>query len=539
MQSSYCRRRLGQLFPSLLIAGFFIAYGDEAAAQCSIVDPDPIQTLGVKLDATSTFTVACAEQCQVNTEVSGLFDTSFEVTPPSIVIPGAGGSAFFNVDATVLAADGQNARVIITYSCQGGSSSIDFVIDALPQQTIEDKLAGDSGDPVSTRNGELFELLPPDIDLGGPMPLYFQRYYASKLDADGNIDSKLGTNWLHNFSWSLQASSSNVVLKTNRGRAVRFLKSGSDWILSDRQDIPFQLSGGSSAGGYTLIDPRDQYIYTFSTSGRLQSIGDANGNLLTLSTSFEPPPVGVLINQSSDGLGRMLTFTHQSGQMKSVSDGTRTVSFAHTGNDLTTVTDARGNITTYAYDPGGLMTSFTRPETNTPFSQTFGASGEVLTQTDSEMNTSTFAYAPPNTTITDPEGEIRVHTHTDAGVLSNSQDRSGLSVQIAVDAAGRREAITDRRGDTTALTYDDASGNPSSIIHADGTSATFTYTDRAVGALTVRDLTGATHRDGTTEAWSYDAAGNPISHTDRLGNTATATFNAAGQPLTVLSLIHI
>ena len=473
-----CRRHL-----TTAIAGLAMLGAQSAEADCVIFKPSPMRTLAVSDGNPETILISCNEDCTVTTSTSGVSSGSFEVTPAMQFIP-SGGSQEFTVSASLISDDGDRGRAQLAYSCGGSSDTVELVIDEPSQETIEHKQGGTDSDPVSTRNGELFQIFQPDLDLGGPLPLRFQRYYASNLASDGNSESNLGTNWLHNFSWSLDTSSSNVQLRTNRGRAVRFLESGSDWVLANRRDIPFQLSGGGLPG-YTLIDPRDQLIYKFSIGGSLLSVGDANGNLLTITSGFDPS-TGLQIDEITDGLGRTLTFTHQSGVMKSVSDGTRTVSFAHTGDDLTSVTDARGHTTTFSYDPGGLMTAMTRPEGNTPFTQTFGAGGEVLTQTDSNTNTTSFSYAAPDTTITDPALDTRTHTHTASGELSASEDRSGLSVQVGVDAEGRRESITDRLGDETTYTWDDASGKPSSVGHADGTSESFTYTDRVVAGLISR-----------------------------------------------------
>jgi len=73
--------------------------------------------------------------------------------------------------------------------------------------------------------------------------------------------------------------------------------------------------------------------------------------------------------------------------LASVTDGTRTVTFGHTGDNLTSFTDANGRVTTYTYDGAngtnpGLMTAKTYPEGNTAATQTYTAAGRVQTQTD-------------------------------------------------------------------------------------------------------------------------------------------------------------
>ena len=70
------------------------------------------------------------------------------------------------------------------------------------------------------------------------------------------------------------------------------------------------------------------------------------------------------------------------------------------------------------------------------------------------------------------------------------------------------------------------------MTNSDGSTTSYTYTPRAVGALTVHDLTAVTHADGSTETLAYDATGNLTSHIDQLANSESSTYNDIGQELT-------
>ena len=385
--------------------------------------------------------------------------------------------------------------------------------------------SGTDADPVNTFTGELFNQFPRDIDLGGPMPLFFARYYASAL-VGANISGALGDNWRHNFEWTLTNIGDEIDIVNHRGRLIEFSRIGVAWAISGRTDIAFQLV--EAPGQFTLLDPRNQRQYTFSTLGLLTSILDGRGNshFLTYNGLNQ-------LTDVSDGIGRTISFTYfLDGHLAPISDGIRTVTLAYTGNDLASVTDANGDVTTYAYDPGGLMTATIRPAGNSPFTQTWNGSGQVDSQTDSDGNTHSFAYAGLDTTLTDPLAQTRVHTHSATGEFSNRQDQAGQSFSMGSDSTGRRNSLTDRLGDTTTLTHHAPSGKLASVTHADGTTTSFTYTARLVGDVTDYDLTGITHADGTTESFVYDAAGNLTSHTDQAGNALTGTYNANGQPLT-------
>ena len=415
------------------------------------------------------------------------------------------------------------------------------------------------GDPINTFSGELFSQKPRELNLGGPMPLYFQRYYAAYLRRN-NILGDLGSNWRHNFDARLFQSGNTINYVSHDGRNTEFLLNlgSGDWQQQNNTDTAYQLSvvGGEDT---VLYDPEVDRIYTFdfTTSsliiGRLVKIEDGKGNIHTL--TYNNPTNAQLVSVS-DGLGRTLNFTYNNDLIPKISvvaDGTRSISFQYTDaidtEYLTLATDARSGITSYVYEDTSavadhaLMLSMMRPQGNTPYTQTYYdtttplTSGAVATQTDASSNTYSFAYDGGVTTLTDPLTNTRVQTSTTTGELANSQDTAGRSIVIGSDSTGRRNSITDRFGDVTTMSYDVASGHLSSIVNADGTTASASYAAIAFGNISQYDLTNITHTDETTESFSYDASGNLTMHTDRLGNPSSATYNSRGQALTVTNRV--
>ncbi|MFQ5356614.1 MAG: DUF6531 domain-containing protein, partial [Mariprofundaceae bacterium] len=79
------------------------------------------------------------------------------------------------------------------------------------------------GEPINTFSGELYEPLPPDINLGGPMPLRFERYYAAFLRRSF-IVGDLGSNWRHNFDARLFISGNTAKYVSWKGRVTDFVK---------------------------------------------------------------------------------------------------------------------------------------------------------------------------------------------------------------------------------------------------------------------------------------------------------------------------
>jgi RHS repeat-associated protein len=386
-------------------------------------------------------------------------------------------------------------------------------------------------DPINTFIGELFDLEKVDLNLGGPMPLFFARYYASQLAADGNITSPLGRNRLHNFDAKLTVTGSAATAVLSDGRVVQFMQSGGAWTLTGRMDVVFQLVQNGAT--FVLADPRSQRMWTFDGNGRLAKIEDGRGNTHALSYDASGKLTAV-----NDGLGRSLAFTYDAGShLIGLSDGTRTVAFTYAGSDLATAADPLGHTTTYSYDASGHLLSTQRPRGNAPVSQTYDRSSRVATQTEhpaSGDQTTALAYDTNThaTTITDPTGKTRIHTHTATGEATAFTDEENKSVAMGSDAAGRRSTVTDRLGRTTMIAYHVASGQPSSITTADGATSSFDYTGRTVGGITFFDLTKVTLADGSRRSFAYDASGNVVTVVDELGKSSQFSYNNRGQLLT-------
>jgi RHS repeat-associated protein len=435
-----------------------------------------------------------------------------------------------------------NPKKIILHSGAGGNDGTYCVITGVGSPgvianpittTANTPNVAHAGDPISTFTGELANQLPADLDLGGPMPLRFARYYASMLKREGLVAGRLGDNWLHNFEWSLTTTPSNTVRVVNhQGRRLEFTNTAGGLVLVGLQETPFQLV--ASGGNYVLGDPRSQRLYTFDSSGKLTQIEDGHGNAHTLTYA------GGNLASVSDGLGRTLTFSYDAGgALTSVSDGTRSVAFTQGGNNLASVASPLGFTTVYTYDTGntasGLLSATIRPAGNVPWAQVFDAQGRVVSQTDGGVHTATIAYAGNVTTFTNPRSDVQRDTHTADGDHVSFEDETGHKIALGYNGARQRNLVTDRLGDTIGIAYHAPSGQPATITNADGTSSAFTYVARTVAGVTFHDVAQTTFPDGTSEQFTYDANGNVLSRTDRAGKVWSFTYNSRGQVLTALN----
>jgi len=173
---------------------------------------------------------------------------------------------------------------------------------SMPVTAASRPQSGHVGDPVNTLTGEFLLAEEPDLQLRGPMPLYFSRYYASGLIRSGVAHGSLGPNWSHNFDHRLLRSGNQAEVISDRGRVVRFEKVGSVWNLVDGPSPPYQLVEEGEA--LLFGEPQTQRVLEFNARGQLVRIEDGRGNAHVLSYT------GNNLTSVSDGLGRELTFSY-------------------------------------------------------------------------------------------------------------------------------------------------------------------------------------------------------------------------------------
>lgn len=410
-----------------------------------------------------------------------------------------------------------------------------------PVSTANFSYAGAALGSVDTFTGELF-LETKDLSLPSPLPLRFSRYYASLISKSGNIDVGMGRNWLHNFAMALTRTGRHIEVASAKGRVLHFEKNGGAWDFLGPRDFLFQLV--ETGDDFTFGDP-DGQLYTFKMDrglGRLVEIADGKGNAHILSYNGDDRLIEV-----ADGLGKKLSLTYSGDLLATVSDGTRSIAFEYTSENLTAVTDPMGKVTRYSYDSSepedGLLTSVTQPNGNTPVTiayvdspsnrLAFVDSRLVESVTDADGHTYRLEYLAGTTVLTDPLGNTRRDGHDERGRLSLIEDEAGNTVQLVYDADGRRSAIHDRLGGVTAFAYDQPSGKIASITEADGATTEYGYTARDARGIDVFDLTEVRHPNGAADRLTRDSAGNITTWTDRAGKAWRYAYDGRGLLLSI------
>ncbi len=313
----------------------------------------------------------------------------------------------------------------------------------------------------------------------------------------------------------------------DRGNLASFIDA-----LGNRTTFEYDASGQlvkstDPKGNATAADPSDgATTFSYDASGNITSFTDPAGETTRLSyggtNSLEgvlslpasiTDPMGRTTDLSYDALGRPTKVTHPAA---TPGDARASVSMAYDATgDLTSVTDERGNTSSYRYDATDQLVRTIDPlQKVTAFA--YDAEGNLVSETNPAGTKTTYAY--------DKLGRLLKVSSPDG--TTNADGTPGtVTHSYAYDAAGRTTAHVDPKGQKTA--YDnDALGN---LVAATDLNASGAVLQKATYAYDLMGrMTKATNPNGHGTSYSYDALGNLLKETDPLGNATTYAYDENG-----------
>jgi RHS repeat-associated protein len=245
-----------------------------------------------------------------------------------------------------------------------------------------------------------------------------------------------------------------------------------------------------------------QTRYAIGTQGMATTVDDANGHR----TVYE-----------SDALGRLRWVYAYQGNNGSEGGYTSPAVTTYTYSPLdllTSVSDAKGNVTSMGYDTLGRKTSMLDPDMGA-WSYAYNPTGTLAAQTDAKGQTISFAYDALDrlTSKTYPDSTQALYRYDEAGVPNGT---------------GRRTSISNA-GDSTVWQYD-ARGRVTTTTHyslwlVNPRSFQQTY-DSADRVQTL------TYPSGEVLTTGYDAAGRPATLASNWFGylVSGATYTALDQP---------
>ena len=399
-------------------------------------------------------------------------------------------------------------------------------------------------EPVSTGNGNYYYQ---HTDFSIPsrgLPLAFQRTYNT-LDS---YTGPLGANWTHALNIALTLTANGVAnVRWGDGHGEAYTLTGAIYVPQAGVFNTFTANGN----GTFTVKAKSQTKYNFSSSGKLTSVQDKNGNAVTLSYDSS----GNLV-QVTDAVGRSLTLSYDSGgRITQVTDPiSRKVIYVYDGNNnLASVTDAAGGITQYVYDGNHRVVQITLPNGTILLKNAYDGQGRVTSQTNGRGFTWQFAYNTPGTgqtTITDARNNKTVHSYDSSLRIMSIADPLGNTTSYTYDAENDRTGVTNPNGKTTDITYD-GNGNITQItdplhnavrITYDGNNDLLTLTNPKDQTTNFAydahgNLASVTDLDGHVSSTAYDAYGEPTSRTDANSHTTTLAYDSSGDLATVTNAL--
>jgi YD repeat-containing protein len=356
--------------------------------------------------------------------------------------------------------------------------------------------------------------------------------FAIFFNSQSSRTSTVGPKWTHSYNWFVDGSSPATVVSGD-GRETTYTLSGSDYVAP--VGIHEKLEGNASTG-WTLTF-KNGTVYSFNSGGRLTSIEDANGNVVTLGYR------GTVLTEVEDASGRILKLGYTSGRLSSVEDSEgRIWSLSYDGsNRVTTVTDptldASAYTTSFGYGSDNNVTSVTDRLSNT-WSYSYGSNSVFTGMTDPNSKTWGASYSDlddPNfggggtqwpagvaigLTHTAPDNTSVVYGFNSSGHLLAQRDQFDEQTEFTYDSGLNRTSVKLPSGATTTMTYD-GNGNLLTVTNPLNKTTTYTY-DANNNLLSVEDpLSNET-------TYTYDSANNLLTVTDPTNNTTTYTYNGDG-----------
>ncbi len=354
---------------------------------------------------------------------------------------------------------------------------------------------------------------------------------------------------------------------SGRSRPARYEAMGDTSALARNPD-----------GTWTRSYP-DGTVVRFDTLGREVSEADRNGNATTYAYVASGPAAGAL-QTMTDPVGRVTTLAYDaSGHISTITDpaGRVTTLTVDSGGNLTRAVDPAGDVTQYGYaTPANHRITTEVSPNNRTATASYDGFGRLAGETLFDGTSTTLVGGAEEQgllaaggsgplplpggykgSVTDPNGHATTLTLDAMGHPIVSTDAVGQATTFARDMNGWVTSETDpwttgqtnsyprTTGQTRTTSYQhDMLGNVTRVTRPDGSSMTIAYNPTFSVPVQVTDFRGLTTTstldahgnvtrrtdpDTLHEDWTYNAAGQVLTDTDRNGHVTTYHYDALGR----------
>jgi RHS repeat-associated protein len=372
---------------------------------------------------------------------------------------------------------------------------------------------------VTERDPEGAQLVFPKSGGGYTAPAGIRDVLTQNSDGSYTLTKPNGVQWDFNAGGQLSS-----IVDTNGNTLTLGYTNGQLTSLTNASGRTMTLA---YSGGYlqSITDGTRTVSYTYDSGGNLATVTDPNGKVTTYQYDDNHLLTDILTPGNSTDPGEDQHFTYDSQGRALTASGKNNAHYAAFAYNTpaageTTITDANGNESIYAYDSTGDITSITDPYGKT---QSWGwTNGLKTSYTDQLGNTTNYKY--------DSNGNMVE--------MDQPAPTSGGSALVTKWAYGAFNEMTDEwdpNNDHAVWAYD-SRGNLASETDPDGNKTTYTY-DSQGDMLTKTTQQGSDVQNGsqgTTSTYTYDpTTGELDSVEDPEGNTTNYGYDALGRRTSV------
>jgi RHS repeat-associated protein len=431
------------------------------------------------------------------------------IAPTSYTDIGTGSNEWFGVGYFVMEASGVDYANIIDGGIGGAhqqphggeTGGLPDIVTTYPTLPI----SGSVGDPIQVSNGNVVH---DETDISIPnlgSPLGISRHYASNTTVGSGqtawSDRGMGEGWSFTYSDTLLPTSDGtgtMVWFTDGGLTLKFVPTSPGATTYTTPPGIFGTLTDNGASGWLWTDTAGNNV-EFNSSGNLVEKYDRYGDgveITHVSGTSEIAEVQPLLDNAVASSGCYLKFTYTGIHITAI-----TIYY------YVSSTATAGPTWVYGYNSAGRLISVTAPiEGTEPLSMTQYAyypegsveQGLLQSVTDADGNVTTFAYYVNRRgfQVTDANGNTTTVSHDIYCNRTDFTDQNGVTTSYYYDSQGRetevlyangttqtsqwypsdlKQSDTDAYGQTTSYQYD-SNGNLTQLTDPLGNVTSYTYT---------------------------------------------------------------
>lgn len=271
-----------------------------------------------------------------------------------------------------------------------------------------------------------------------------------------------------------------------------------------------------SPAGYTLTT-EDGYKLHFTGGGKMDRVVTPANVEVTIDATGVHRGAAYDVRFTRDAAGRITSLATADGKSRG---------YQYDGNgDLVLTSDFDSNQVVYRYDEDHNLSGLYSPSGRAVQRNEYDADGRLIAIIDGNGRRVELSHrlGERKEVVTDRLGQTTVTSYDEAGNVTEVTDATGATTRTSYDARGNPLTRTDALGKVTSLSYD-GDGNLLKVSDPLGRTTTFAYDANG-------RMSESTDPAGRKSTFQYDAAGRQILEVLPNGQAIASTYDANGRVL--------